>query len=125
MMKFAHIKPLFASMIAVFSILLACSAPAKADLINGYQLNQYCLSQNPNDDAICIVYITGAVDAITTMDLIAEKTLNQEKRFCVPDGTSPDDLKDAVMNWLARDGADLDFAATLLILGAVENRYSC
>ena len=35
---------------------------AAADALNGQQLRLYCTSQNPQDDAICIVYITGAVD---------------------------------------------------------------
>jgi hypothetical protein len=38
------------------------------------------------DEAICIVYITGAVDAFTAVDLIAEKTNGAERIFCMPDG---------------------------------------
>ncbi len=106
---------------------IACLIPqlARADYINGYQLQNYCLSQNPNDDAICVVYITGAVDAITTMDLIAEKTSGTPKQICLGDETSPDDLKAMTLSWLEAKQDNLDFAATLLILGAVQNSYSC
>ena len=106
-------------------LMMAWVMPAKADYINGLQLQQYCLSQNPNDDAICIVYITGAVDAITTMDLIAEKTNDTPLQICLPENTSPDDLKSVVMKWLQVKQENLDFAATLLILGAVQDAYGC
>ena len=105
--------------------MIVSSMPAKADYINGLQLQQYCLSQNPNDDAICIVYITGAVDAMTTMDLIAEKTGNTARQICLPEQTSPDDLKSVVMKWLQVKQDNLDFAATLLVLGAVQDAYAC
>ena len=120
---FSAMSPL-ACLAAGFMMMLAVM-PAKADYINGAQLQQYCLSQNPNDDAICIVYITGAVDALTTMDLIADKTNGTERQICIPEQTSPDDLKSVVMNWLKIKQENLDFAATLLILGAVQDAYSC
>ena len=99
--------------------------PARADFINGEQLRLYCLSQSPSDDAICIVYITGAVDAFTTMDLIAVKTQGQKKQLCLPDGIQPDQLRETTLEWLERPEADLDFAATLLVLGAMQNAYGC
>jgi hypothetical protein len=67
---------------------LALSLPshsAQADFLNGTELQVYCTSQNPTDDAICLVYITGAVDAFTTLDLIAEKTTDAPRMFCLPD----------------------------------------
>jgi len=107
----------------VFLTLLAL--PARADFINGKQLRLYCASQNPSDDAICIVYITGAVDAFTTMDLIAQKTQGQEKKLCLPDGIQPDQLRATTLAWLERPDTDLDFAATLLVLGAMQDAYGC
>lgn len=120
---FSALSPL-ACLAAGFMMMLVVM-PAKADYINGAQLQQYCLSQNPNDDAICIVYITGAVYALTTMDLIADKTNGTERQIGIPEQTSPDDLKSVVMNWLKIKQENLDFAATLLILGAVQDAYSC
>jgi hypothetical protein len=99
--------------------------PAQADFIDGRQLQLYCASQNPADEAICIVYITGAVDAFTTVDLIAEKTNGAERIFCMPDGVQPDQLKAMTLGWLQRDATDLDYAATLLIWGAMKDAYSC
>jgi hypothetical protein len=101
------------------------SQPAQADFIDGRQLQLYCASQNPADEAICIVYITGAVDAFTTVDLIAEKTNGAERIFCMPDGVQPDQLKAMTLGWLQRDATDLDYAATLLIWGAMKDAYSC
>jgi len=106
-------------------LLVASALPARADFINGEQLRLYCLSQSPSDDAICIVYITGAVDAFTTMDLIAVKTQGQKKQLCLPDGIQPDQLRATTLEWLERPEADLDFAATLLVLGAMQNAYGC
>jgi len=106
--------------------MLACLAlPARADFINGNQLKLYCLSQNPSDDAICVVYITGAVDAFTTMDLIAQKTQGQDRKFCLPDGIGPDQLRATTLAWLERPETDLNFAATLLVLGAMQQAYGC
>jgi len=101
------------------------SQKAQADFINGQQLQLYCASQNPEDEAICIVYITGAVDAFTTVDLIAEKTNGAARIFCLPDGVQPDELKTVTIQWLKRDGTNLDFAATLLVWGAMKDAYSC
>ena len=98
---------------------------AQADFIDGRQLQLYYASQNPADEAICIVYITGAVDAFTTVDLIAEKTNGAERIFCMPDGVQPDQLKAMTLGWLQRDATDLDYAATLLIWGAMKDAYSC
>ena len=63
--------------------------PAQADFIDGRQLQLYCASQNPADEAIYVVYITGAVDAFTTVDLIGEKTNGADRFFCMPDGVQP------------------------------------
>ena len=98
---------------------------AKADFINGDNLRLYCASQNPSDDAICIVYITGAVDAFTTAELIAEKTSGAAPTICLPEDTGPETLKASVQRWMERPETNLDFAATLVILGAIQNDYSC
>lgn len=98
---------------------------AAADALNGQELRLYCTSQNPQDDAICIVYITGAVDAFTTIDLMGQKTSGAAARFCLPETAGPDQLKDVTLAWLERPETDLDFAATLLIWGAVSDAYGC
>ncbi|MCE2517088.1 MAG: hypothetical protein J4F41_04485 [Alphaproteobacteria bacterium] len=108
----------------VFAAILPVQA-AKADFINGDNLRLYCASQNPSDEAICIVYITGAVDAFTTAELIAEKTSGVAPTICLPEDTGPDALKIVVQRWMERPEANLDFAATLVILGAVQDAYSC
>jgi hypothetical protein len=66
---------------------------AQADFIDGRQLQLYCVSQNPSGEAIYIVYITGAVDAFTTVDLTAEKTNGADRIFYMPNGVQPDQLK--------------------------------
>ena len=85
----------------------------------------YCASQNPADEAICIANITGAVDAFTTVDLIAEKTNGAERIFCMPDGVQPDQPKALTLGWLQRDATDLDSGATLLIWDAMKDAYGC
>ena len=85
---------LFCGIFALFLASVAMpSQPAQADFIDGRQLQLYCASQNPADETICIVYITGAVYAFTTVDLIAEKTNGAERIFCMPDGVQLDELK--------------------------------
>jgi len=116
---------LWAAFAVLLGGLLAPSQPATADFINGRQLQLYCASQNPEDEAICIVYITGAVDAFTTVDLIAEKTNGAQRIFCMPQGLQPDQLKTVTMAWLQREGTNLDYAATLLVWGAMKDAYSC
>lgn len=98
---------------------------ALADFIDGNQLRLYCTSQNPSDDAICIVYITGAFDAFTTVDLIAEKTSGAERQFCPDEDTSPDQLKALTLDWLEREETNKDFAATLIVWGAMKNAFGC
>ena len=46
----------------------------QADFLTGRDLNVYCASANPQDDTICVVNITGAVEAFSTAEQIADKT---------------------------------------------------
>ena len=113
------------TILAALFLLFANAGSASADALNGQELRLYCASQNPQDDAICIVYITGAVDAFTTIDLMGQKTSGTAPRFCVPDDVGPDQLKQVMLAWLERPETDLGFAATLLIWGAVSDAYGC
>jgi hypothetical protein len=112
---FSGVAKLALTVLIFLSFLQAVTA--RADFINGDQLRLYCTSKNPNDEAVCFVYIAGAVDAFTTIDLMGEKASGTKRQFCLPDGISPDQLKDTTMTWLARPEANLDLAATLLIWG--------
>jgi len=56
---------------------------------------------------------------------MGEKASGTKRHFCLPDGISPDQLKDTTMTWLARPEANLDLAATLLIWGAIKDAYGC
>ena len=85
---------LFGGIFALFLASVAMpSQPAQADFIDGRQLQLYCASQNPADEVICIVDITGAVDAFTTVDLIAKKTNGAERIFVCQMGCSPTSSK--------------------------------
>ena len=101
------------------------SSEERADFLNGEELKLYCVSQNPSDDAICVVYITGAVDVFTTFDLFSEKTKGTDRMFCLGDETGPEQLRDVTMKWMDRPETDLNFAATLIIWGAIKDAYSC
>ena len=98
---------------------------ASADFIDGNTLRLYCNSGSPQDEAVCIVYITGAVDAFTTAELIAEKSTGQTPGLCLPAEADPDALATITRNWLDRPETNLEFAATLLILAAVDDAYGC
>lgn len=106
-------------------ILMATLKPAAADFFDGYALQLYCRSQNPQDDAVCLVYITGSFDAFTTVDVIAQKTDNAVAQFCVPEGIGPDQLKDRVVAFMQRQDTNLEFAASLVVLGAIQDAYGC
>ncbi|MGB2492758.1 MAG: Rap1a/Tai family immunity protein, partial [Candidatus Puniceispirillum sp.] len=110
----SSVKNLLMSGLMVMSGAVAAPTIAHADFIDGNALQLYCTSQSPTDDAICIVYITGAVDAFTTVDLFSEKTSDNKRVFCMPDGIQPDTLKATTMKWMQRPETNLDFAATLL-----------
>ena len=109
----------------IFSVFSLMATPAHPDFLNGRDLNTYCTSSAPSDDMICIVYITGAFDAFTTTDLINQKATQASATLCPGEDISPDELKNIVKDWLARDESDLDFAATLLILAALQDKYRC
>ena len=122
---FSSVKHLLTSCLMVMTGALAAPTIAQADFIDGNALQLYCTSQNPTDVAICIVYITGAVDAFTTVDLFSEKSSDNKRVFCMPEGIQPDALKATTMNWMQRPETNLDYAATLLIWGAMKDSYSC
>ena len=110
---------------SVFSIFAMMAVPAQADFLTGHDLNTYCTSSAPSDDMICIVYITGAFDAFTTTDLINQKATQASATLCPREDISPDELKQVTADWLARDESDLNFAATLLVLAALQDKYGC
>ena len=101
------------------------SSMARADFISGNDLKLYCASHDTMEDAVCLLYITGAVDALTTADRIGNEMSGNPLQFCLPDGASPDTLRSVVQKWLKRDDAPLDFGASLLILGAITDAYGC
>jgi len=119
----SHLKRVI--IFTIFSVFSLTATPAYPDFLTGRDLNTYCTSSAPSDDMICIVYITGAFDAFTTTDLINQKATQASATLCPGEDISPDDLKNIVKDWLARDESDLDFAATLLILAALQDKYSC
>ena len=110
---------------SVFSVFAMIAVPAQADFLTGHDLNTYCTSSAPSDDMICIVYITGAFDAFTTTDLINQKATQASATLCPREDVSPDELKQVTADWLARDESDLNFAATLLVLAALQDKYGC
>ena len=110
---------------SVFSVFAMMVVPAQADFLTGHDLNTYCTSSVPSDDMICIVYITGAFDAFTTTDLINQKATQASATLCPREDVSPDELKQVTADWLARDESDLNFAATLLVLAALQDKYGC
>ena len=110
---------------SVFSVFAMMAVPAQADFLTGHDLNTYCTSSAPSDDMICIVYITGAFDAFTTTDLINRKATQASATLCPREDVSPDELKQVTADWLARDESDLNFAATLLVLAALQDKYGC
>ena len=119
----SHLKRVI--IFTIFSVLSLTATPAYPDFLTGRDLNTYCTSSAPSDDMICIVYITGAFDAFTTTDLINQKATQASATLCPGEDISPDELKNIVKDWLARDESDLDFAATLLILAALQDKYRC
>ena len=119
----SHLKRVI--IFTIFSVFSLTATPAYPDFLTGRDLNTYCTSSAPSDDMICIVYITGAFDAFTTTDLINQKATQASATLCPGEDISPDELKNIVKDWLARDESDLDFAATLLILAALQDKYRC
>jgi hypothetical protein len=113
------------SLIVVVFIIVTTLSSVRADFLTGRDLNLYCTSGSPQDDAICIVYITGAVDAFTTAELIAEKTAGMQPGLCIPEGIQPDNFKEIIINWMKRPETNPDFAATLIILAAVDDAFGC
>ena len=110
---------------SIFSVFAMMVVPAQADFLTGHDLNTYCTSSAPSDDMICIVYITGAFDAFTTTDLINQKATQASATLCPREDVSPDELKQVTTDWLARDESNLNFAATLLVLAALQDKYGC
>ena len=119
----SHLKRVI--IFTIFSVFSLTATPAYPDFLTGRDLNTYCASSAPSDDMICVVYITGAFDAFTTTDLINQKATQASATLCPGEDISPDELKNIVKDWLARDESDLDFAATLLILAALQDKYRC
>ena len=101
------------------------SSIARGDFLIGEEFKLYCVPQNPSDNAICVVYITGAVDSLTTVDLFSGKIKGAERVFCLRYDTGPEQLRDLTMKWIDWPETDLSFAATLIIWKAIKNAYSC
>lgn len=105
--------------------ILAVFAPASADALDGNQLQTYCLSDNPGDQVICIVYITGVVDALTTVERVGEDLSQSPPQICLAPTTGPEELQRMIIKWLARPETNHEYSASLLIWLAVQNHYPC
>ena len=58
---------------AILCFVYATLFSAQADCPTGHDEELHRRSANPQDDTICIFYITGAVEAFITAELIAQK----------------------------------------------------
>jgi hypothetical protein len=101
--------------------LLALVGKAEAGgFYDGNKLYAICTSDDYYDKVHCLGYIEGAADYLDFARVIF-----QRKPDCIPVGTVPGQIEDAVVNYLRDHPADRTDEASHLVFFAVTQAWNC
>ena len=106
---------------AIVMALILTSTAVLADSRGG-DLNASCTSTpGTKGDLICRAYLNGYLDGVT-MDQI---TREQRAPICIPDHTSTDQMREAVMNFAKAHPDTLYFGSPEFVAAALMQAFPC
>lgn len=89
-----------------------------ANFYSGNQLLDYCTHKDTRPEHFCLGFIAGISDAIIAYT-------SSEVPTCIPDGATPNQIKDIVVRFLEEEPGTRDRAAVSLILVALAVEFPC
>jgi hypothetical protein len=101
---------------------LACLTPRPAtanQFMDGNQLLQLCMSQDPYNGMECTGYVKGVADAFS-FQMDAEKRV-----LCMPDGVTAKQLVDATVKWLQENTPEREYPAVATVGIAIAKTWKC
>jgi len=101
---------------------VAASGNAWGDGLIGSDILKYCTTDGDGfDRAICFGYVTGVIAATE----VWEHWKNLDSGICIPQNSSPEQLRIAVAKYLKQHPQDLHFEASALVLTALFQAFPC
>jgi Rap1a immunity proteins len=97
----------------------AGQARAAGEFFDGNQLDAYCTSSVDYERGLCLGYIEGVVEYMEAV------RVNNDKPRCVPPGTDPKEVRDAVVNYLRDQPQDRSKAPIWSVNLAVITTWKC
>jgi hypothetical protein len=101
------------------AVSLAGQVWAAGEFFDGNQLDAYCTSSVDYERGLCLGYIEGVVEYMEAV------RVNNDKPRCVPAGTDPKEVRDAVMNYLRSQPQDRSKAPIWSVDLAVITTWKC
>ena len=98
---------------------LAGEARAAGEFFEGNQLYAYCTSSFDYERGLCLGYVEGIVEYMEAV------RANNDKPRCVPSGTDPKQVVDAVVNYLRDQPQDRSKAPIWSVSLAVLTEWKC
>jgi hypothetical protein len=98
---------------------LAGQAQAAGDFFDGNQLYAYCTSSVDYERGLCLGYVEGVVEYMEAV------RVNNDKPPCVPPGTDPKEVLDAVVHYLRDQPQDRSKAPIWSVSLAVITAWKC
>jgi hypothetical protein len=98
---------------------LAGQARAAGEFFDGNQLDAYCTSSVDYERGLCLGYIEGVVEYMEAV------RVNNDKPQCVPPGTDPKEVLDAVVKYLRDQPQDRSKAPIWSVNLAVITAWKC
>ena len=105
--------------LGMLAVGLAGQARAAGDFFDGNQLYAYCTSSVDYERGLCLGYVEGVVEYMEAV------RVNNDKPPCVPTGTDPKEVLDAVVNYLRDQPQDRSKAPIWSVGLAVMTAWKC
>lgn len=109
-------------------LLVGTSLPARSQsvpvtvLVNGNEMLDWCTSSTSNaKHSLCLGFIMGVLDTITTM----QATNQAQRQVCVPRGVTPGQAKDVYLAFLNQKPQERHLAAGSTVWVAMREVWPC
>jgi hypothetical protein len=105
----------------------ALGLPLTAAAFTGTDLVKLCNRTDVPSKSACQAYIEGAADgAYNTIEAIGGTTGPRVGQyFCLPTGTTPDEMTNAVRHWANDNGDKLEYNASTVVALGLGATYAC
>jgi hypothetical protein len=99
--------------------------PAKADLIGGNELYEWCAGKDTKENkALCKGFVMGAADHFIVSEH-EQGRYSTKHKGCIPEDATPGRLVEIVVQWLEDNPHDRYFRAAAIVVTAIKEAFQC